>query len=197
MIITIIALLLTGSHVIAKENQQKIEIKPGDELHYYKGAAGALIGITVFGAYGEYRFMPELGLRISGIYIFGADFNDLNKDEFIVSGIIAPVYHMIPDLQILDPVLMIGVVYSYHRWETKSIKYLEINGSHTFRKGTIHDVTFGGGFGLNFKFADRFKIGLNLWLNCDYEVSTTSTLKKIKGGRIILPIPLLECTVQF
>jgi hypothetical protein len=196
VLLTIIALLLTGGRVIAKDNQQKKEVMTGEEMQYYKWSTGALIGVTICGAYGEYRFMPELGLKAIGIYIFGADFNSMNRDEFIVSGIVAPVYHIFPDFPILDPVVMIGVVYSYHHWETKSIPYFGLKSGHTYREGNIHDVTFGGGFGLNFKFADRFKIGLNIWLNCDYAVSTTASLKKIKSGRILLPLPILEFTVQ-
>jgi hypothetical protein len=195
-LIALIALLFFGSRINANENQQKTETRPGEEFHNYNWATGALFGITVCGAYGEYRFMPRLGLKAIGIYIFGADFNTMNRNEFIVSGAVAPVFHMTPDLPILDPVLMIGIVYSYHHWETRSIPYLGIKFEHTYRQGNIHDVTFGGGFGLNFKFADRLKIGFNLWLNCDYSVSTTSSLKKIKSGRMLLPLPLVEFTIQ-
>ena len=195
-IITLIALLRYGARVSANEIEQEKEAIPA-KVTQYTWATGVLVSVTMFGAYGEYRFIPTVGLKAIGICILGADFNTMNRKEFILSGTITPVFHITPDLPILDPVLMLGIVYSYHHWETRSIPALEINGNTTLRQGNIHDVTFGGGLGLNFKFAERFKIGLNLWLNFDYAVSTSWTLKKIKNGRIILPLPLLEFTVQW
>jgi hypothetical protein len=196
-LITLIALLLFVGTVRAEETQQEKEAAPAAEVLDYKGTAGALLSVTLFGAYGEYRFIPHLGLKAIGIYILGADFNTMNRKEYIVSGTIVPTFHIVPGFKLLDPVLMVGIVYSYHHWETRTIPALGLKCNRTLRQGNIHDVTFGGGFGLNFKFADRFKLGINLWFNIDYSLPTTWKLKKTKGGRILLPLPILEFAVQF
>ena len=144
------------------------------------------------GVQGEYTFIPHMGIRAVGLCIVGAGFNSMNRDEYILSAILTPVLHLGPELKILDPVLMLGFVYSYHHWESKLYK-----SNRTIREGNLHDFTFGAGIGFNFKFADRFKIGINLWLNYDYAVDTTITLKKKKANRIMLPVPIIEVTVQF
>jgi hypothetical protein len=196
-LITLIALLLLGGNLSAKEIQQKKEAAPAEEDRYYKWATGALASITLFGAYGEYLFIPPVGIKAIGLFILGADFNTMNRKEYIVSGTLAPVFHLIPKMPILDPVLMVGIVYSYHHWETRAIPDVGIKCNRTLRQGNLHDITFGGGFGLHFKFADRFKIGFDLWLNLDYSLTTSWTLRKRKNGRILLPLPILEFTVQF
>ncbi len=148
------------------------------------------------GVQGEYAFIPEVGIRAVGLCIFGADFNSMNRDEYILSAIITPVLHLAPEFKILDPVLMLGFVYSFHHWESKAY-HLGMNSNSTIREGNLHDFTFGAGIGFNFKFANRFKAGINLWLNYDYGVDTNLSLRKKKGNRIILPVPLIELTVQF
>lgn len=170
--------------------------EPPKITEYYKGAISTLGGVTMAGLQVEYTFIPEMGIRAVGLYIWGADFNSMNKDEYICSAILAPVLHLGPELKIADPVIMIGVVYSYHHWEMKGELPIT-NRPITMRKGTIHDVTFGGGFGINLKYAGRLKTGFNLWLNYDYSVESTQTLRKKKGNRIVLPVPLIEFTVQF
>jgi hypothetical protein len=181
----------------ARADEIRDKEPPADKEARHAWSTGVLGGITMAGIQGEYRPIPELGIRVCGISIFGADFNLMNKDEYILSGLLAPVLHIAPDSSLLDPMLMFGAVYSYHHWETKNIELLDAGSSRTLRKGTIHDVTFGMGFGLNFRFAGRWKAGFDLWLNYDYEVKNMPSLKKTKGRRIILPLPLVECTVEF
>ncbi len=194
-IISIFALVSWAVTLQARKAEKPEEPKPVKK-QLYKGAIGVLGGITMVGLQAEYTFIPHMGIRAVGLYIFGADFNSLNKDEYIVSAILTPVIHLAPEAKILDPVIMIGFVYSYHHWETK-LYHIGNTNNFTFREGNINDFTFGAGLGLVFKFADRLKAGFNLWLNYDYSVTTTATLRKKKGNRIILPVPLIEFTVQF
>jgi hypothetical protein len=176
--------------------QEQVQDKKPKGRNIYKGSFSVLGGITMAGLQGEYTFIPEMGIRAVGLCILGADFNSMNRDEYIVSAIITPVLHLAPELEILDPVLMLGLVYSFHHWESKAYQ-MGIHRNITVREGNLHDVTFGAGLGFNFKFADRFKTGINLWLNYDYGVVTLPTLRKKKGNRIILPVPIIEFTVQF
>jgi hypothetical protein len=198
-LVFLISITAIVSWTVTLQAQKKTD-KSGDpkpvEQHHYKGAIGVLGGITMVGLQGEYTFIPELGIRAVGLYIFGADFNSLNRDEYIVSAILTPVLHLTPNVKILDLVLMMGLVYSYHHWETRWNQF-GINSIAAIREGYIQDFTFGFGFGFIFKFADRLKAGVNVWLNYDYSVVTTSALRKRKGNRIILPVPLIEFTVQF
>ncbi|MBP7736762.1 MAG: hypothetical protein KA369_12370 [Spirochaetes bacterium] len=193
----VIALIMSeGIRAAAPEKEPKPELPEHSERHPYRGSISVLGGITMAGLQGEYDFIPEFGVRTVGLCILGADFNSMNRNEYIIAAIIAPVIHLAPEFKILDPVLMIGLVYSYHHWESK-LSYLNIGIDRTVRRGNLHDVTFGTGMGFNFKFANRFKTGINLWINYDYSVVTTISMRKKKGNRILLPIPLIECTVQF
>ena len=148
------------------------------------------------GAQLECTFNPYIGIRGVALFIPGANFNSLNRDEWILSAIVTPVLHLGPELPILDPVLMLGMVYSYHHWEMK-LSRLGIRSDKTIRKGNFHDVTFGAGLGFLFKFAGRFKTGVTLWINYDYSVDATFAMKKKKGDRIILPVPIIEFMAQF
>jgi len=196
LIITIMTVLSGLTARAAAVTPAKQEQVIPAERETYTGSAGILGGITMAGVHGEYAFVPHLGIRAVGLAIFGAGFNSMNRDEYILSAIVTPVLHLGPELQILDPILMLGFVYSYHHWESKT-GYLGLGSSRTVREGNLHDVTFGAGIGFLFKFADRFKAGVTLWLNYDYGVVTTYSLRKKKGGRIILPVPLIEFTAQF
>ncbi len=189
-----ISLIMSGGiRAAERETEQKPEHA---EQRHYRCSISVLGGITMAGLQGEYAIIPEFGVRAVGLCIMGADFNSMNKNEYIISAIVAPVIHLAPEFKILDPVLMIGLVYSYHHWES-NLSHMNIHIDRTIRSGNLHDVTFGTGLGFNFKFADRFKTGINLWLNYDYSVMTTISMRKKKGNRILLPVPLIECTVQF
>ncbi|HOT44521.1 MAG TPA: hypothetical protein PLM53_02895 [Spirochaetota bacterium] len=196
LIITFMA-VLSGPAAAAEEVNpaQQEQAQPAGRKPY-KGSASIMGGITMAGVQGEYTFVPHVGIRAVGLAIFGAGFNSMNRDEYILSAIVTPVLHLGPELKILDTVLMLGLVYSYHHWESKA-SHPGVGGSRTVREGNLHDVTFGAGIGFLFKFADRFKVGINLWLNYDYGVVSTYTMRKKKGNRIILPVPLIEFTVQF
>ncbi len=197
ILIISITLIVSGARALrAQDTTGKPEdLKPASE-HHHKGSISVLGGITMAGIQGEFTFIPHMGIRAVGLCILGADFNSMNRDEYIFSAIITPVLHLAPELEILDPVLMLGLVYSYHHWEVRS-NHIGINRASAIRKGNLHDVTFGAGLGFLFKFAGRFKTGINLWLNYDYGVVTTLTLRKKKGNRILLPVPLVEFTAQF
>ena len=194
-LILIIMAVLSGTVAPAAEVNpgKQAEKKPAGHKAY-KGSASIMAGITMAGVQGEYTIVPHVGIRAVGLAIFGAGFNSMNRDEYILSAIVTPVLHLGPELKILDPILMLGFVYSYHHWESKTGCP---GGSRTIREGNLHDFTFGAGIGFLFKFADRFKMGVNLWLNYDYGVVTTYTMRKKKGSRIILPVPLVKFTVQF
>jgi hypothetical protein len=194
--ILITLVMSDGIRAASRETGQKPELPEHSEQQQYKGSLSVLGGITMVGLQGEYAVVPEFGIKAVGLCIVGADFNSMNMDEYIISAIVAPVIHLAPEFKVLDPVLMIGLVYSYHHWESK-LSHISINIDRTVREGNLHDVTFGTGMGFNFKFADRFKIGINLWLNYDYSVVTTISMRKKKGNRILLPVPLIECTAQF
>jgi hypothetical protein len=196
LIISIAAVISGESGIYARESTPKIEGSAQAEKHQYKGSLGIMGGITMAAVQGEYRFIPELGVKTVGLCIIGADFNDMNRDEYILSGIVAPVMHLAPETSIIDMVLMAGIVYSFHHWETKSSN-LGLHREITVREGNIHDFTFGMGFGILFRFAERFKAGINLWLNYDYGVTALPSFRKTKGNRIILPVPLVECSAQF
>jgi hypothetical protein len=196
LIIFIAAILSGEGSIIARESPQKPEGAVPSQKQLYKGSIGILGGITMAAIQGEYNFIPELGVKAVGLCIIGADFNDMNRDEYILSGIVAPVLHLAPEKSFIDMVLMAGLVYSFHHWETKSSN-LGIHREITLREGNINDVTFGMGFGILFRFAERFKAGINLWLNYDYGVTALPSFRKTKGNRIILPVPLIECSAQF
>lgn len=196
LITSIVAILSLACGLQAKE----IKNKPGDavqeEKSSYKGSLAVLGGVSMAGIQAEYTPDPAFGIRTVGLCIIGADFNDMNRHEYILSGILMPVLHLAPESRIFDPVLLFGMVYSFHHWEYR-ISNTGINRGITLRQGNLHDVTCGFGFGILFKFAERLKAGLNLWLNIDYSVETTTSLRKIKGNRILLPVPMAEFTVQF
>ncbi len=196
IVIAIAAIVSGGYRTHAADNPVKPEEQKKTERPLSRGSAGVLCGITMAGVQAEYTPLPELGIRAVGLGVFGAGFNKMNRGEFILSGILAPVLHLAPKSRIIDPLLMIGLVYSYHHWETRASE-LGINRRTAVREGAMHDVTVGAGFGILFRFADRFKAGLTLWLNYDYGVETTLTFRKKKGNRLLFPFPIAECTVQF
>lgn len=196
LIFSIIAIVLLEYGLHAQNITKKPENPVQKEKSRNKGSIGVLGGISMAGVQAEYIPVPGFGLRAVGLCIIGAEFNDMKRNEFILSGIAAPVLHLAPETSSIDPVLMLGLVYSFHHWETRTSD-MGLNHRRTLRKGNIHDVTFGAGFGIVFKFADRLKAGLSLWLNYDYGVDTTTSLRKTKGNRILLPVPLAEFTVQF
>lgn len=194
--IVIMLIMPDGVRAADRETEKIMERPERSGQRQYSGSISVLGGITMAGLQGEYTIIPEFGIRAVGLCIVGADFNSMNRNEFIFAAIVAPVIHLAPEFKILDPVLMIGLVYSYHHWES-NLLHMNIRSDRTIRSGNLHDVTFGTGLGFNFKFADRFKTGINLWLNYDYSVVTTVSMRKKKGNRILLPIPLIEFTVQF
>src|SRR4030042_2623160 len=165
--------ILTAALTASEKKPERDAGRSSEQKDSMFGSVGPIIGVSVAGTQGEYRAAPVFGLRIIGIYIWGVDFNGLNADEYILSGIIAPVFHLIPESDFVDPVLMFGAVYSFHHWESKPSRDLHINSAAAIRKGAIHDITFGTGLGLNFMFASRYAAGLGVWLNYDYEVKET------------------------
>lgn len=195
-IVSIITTVFLTSVLCAQEITKKPETHQKAETSYYRGSLGILGGVTMAGIHAEYTPVPEIGVRAVGLCIFGADFNDMNRDEYILSGIITPVLHLAPESGIVDPFLMFGLVYSFHHWTTRATD-AGINRATTIRQGNLHDVTCGLGLGILFKFAGRLTAGLNLWLNIDYGVETTTSFRKKKGNRILLPVPLAEFSVRF
>lgn len=159
---------------------------------------GIITGTPMAGIHGEYLFIPELAMRVIALYIFGANFIEMNKSEYIITANLCLSYHIMGGKSFFDPVLMVGAVYSFHHWATKlNLYYSRYDKNFIIRQGNIQDITFGFGAGLNFICTKFFRIGLNLWFNYDYKVFISYQLKKLKGRRFILPVPIVEFTFLF
>ena len=196
----VVILLMAATHRLAAQDEKKTpaaDEEPAAEFHY-RWSMGIVTGPPIVGVHGEFMFIPELGVRVIGLYIFGANFVSMNKSEYILSVNTCLSYHFMGGKSFFDPVLMVGSVYSYHHWATKlNLYYNNHDRNFTIREGTIQDMTFGFGAGLNFICAKYFRIGLNLWFNYDYRVYISSRMKKLKGFRFILPVPIVEFTFLF
>ncbi len=148
----------------------------------------ATSGIAV-GAQIEYRFIRQLGVRAMGVYVYGTGKKHgpiVSKGEDLFSAIATPVVYIPTPVGFIEPVLFFGLAYSHYRW-----------GSSYFNiRGTINDVTFGGGAGIGFIVAPFCRIGVNCWINCDYRIKREYGIKK-KGNRLALPMPFLDVSFLF
>ena len=90
LIFSIIAIVSLGYGLHAQNITKKPENPVQKEKSRNKGSIGVLGGISMAGVQAEYIPVPGFGLRAVGLCIIGAEFNDMKRNEFILSGIAAP-----------------------------------------------------------------------------------------------------------
>ncbi len=149
----------------------------------YDHSAGIIGNPEGIGAEYEYRYSDLTGIRLIGLYLPGLN---LSKGEYICNLALTAVFHIYDRTSAFDPIILAGVDYSYHHWELKRKN----------TSGTIHDFTYGGGFGIGYIYSERVRLGLNLWINNDYEIRVTDSGKE-KGDRFILFFPLIDISYSF
>lgn len=134
---------LTCSRLAAQE-------APGKPAIYrkYTVALGILGNPKVLGVQAEGRFGQHFGGRLVAAQFFDSH----RQNEFSAGGIGLLTYYIPLKNPRLEPVVGIGGVYSLYHWDL---------GSHA-NKGNLTDFNVGGGLGLNLRFSNNFRAGINL-----------------------------------
>ena len=126
---------------------QEAPIKPA-VYQKYRVALGILGNPKVLGVQAEGRFGQHFGGRLVATQVFDSH----RQNEFSAGGIGLLTYYIPLKNPRLEPVVGIGGVYSLYHWD------LGPNGN----KGTLTDFNVGGGMGLNLRFSNDFRAGINV-----------------------------------
>ncbi|MCI1187567.1 hypothetical protein MON38_09060 [Hymenobacter sp. DH14] len=135
--------LLAGLQAAAQE----MSAKPV-AYREYKAALGLLGNPKVLGVQAEGRFGQRFGGRLVATQVFDSH----RQNEFSAGGIGLLTYYIPLKNPRLEPVVGIGGVYSLYHWD------LGPNAN----KGTLTDFNVGGGAGLNLRFSNDFRAGINV-----------------------------------
>ncbi|GAB2870483.1 hypothetical protein [Hymenobacter ruber] len=126
---------------------QEAPIKPAI-YRKYTVALGILGNPKVLGVQAEGRFGPHFGGRLVATQVFDSH----RQNEFSAGGIGLLTYYIPLQNPRLEPVVGIGGIYSLYHWD------LGPNAN----KGTLADFNVGGGMGLNLRFSNDFRAGINV-----------------------------------
>ncbi|GAB3866354.1 hypothetical protein GCM10028824_06820 [Hymenobacter segetis] len=135
------------SLTVSRLAAQEAPIKP-TVYRKYTVALGILGNPKVLGVQAEGRFGPHFGGRLVATQVFDSH----RQNEFSAGGIGLLTYYIPLKNPRLEPMLGIGGVYSLYHWDLGS------NGN----KGTLTDFNVGGGMGLNLRFSNDFRAGINV-----------------------------------
>ena len=130
---------------------QEAPIKPVS-YQKYTVALGILGNPRVLGVQAEGRFGQHFGGRLVATQVFDSH----RQNEFSAGGIGLLTYYIPLKNPRLEPVLGIGGVYSLYHWD------LGPNTNNNTTKGTLTDFNVGGGMGLNLRFSNNFRAGINV-----------------------------------
>ncbi len=131
------------SHLAAQEAPSKPVSYPK-----YRAALGILGNPKVLGVQAEGRFGQHFGGRLVATQVFDSH----RQNEFSAGGIGLLTYYIPLKNPRLEPVVGIGGVYSLYHWDL---------GANA-KKGTLTDFNVGGGMGLNLRFSNDFRAGINV-----------------------------------
>ena len=155
------------------------EIQP-ESFKKYRSAYGVMGNHRALGIQGEYKFVRDFGFKVLGAKVLG--YEKANDYGYAVISLIT--YYIPSKIKYIEPVLGLGGMYTLYHWNVSR------------KSGDIHDITFGGGFGLNFRFNDYFRTGINLFLANNYTSSYRQGYLK-KTGRELLVLPTLTLEYLF
>ena len=163
---------------------QETSIKP-DAFRSYKSAVGFLGNHKVLGIQAEYKFTKHFGFKAIGAKVLGYE----NSSEYAYTAIGLITYYLPTSVKYIEPVFVAGGIYTLYHWTI-------LNRRGIIRSGDIHDINVGAGFGINFRFSDRFRTGIHLFLANHYSTSYTRSQVKITGRKILL-LPTLTLEYLF
>lgn len=148
-----------GQHDSLPENKNKHDL-----------TIGFIANPLTLGVETEYKFYKNIGVRFIGTRILGYQ----RPNEYGYAGIGLITFSAPSDFKLLEPVIGFGCVYTLYHWDYKGFK------------GDITDLNIGGGFGTNFKFTDRFKAGINLFLANGYEAKFRNGINSITNRKMLI-----------
>ncbi|MBH8569313.1 hypothetical protein KB206_10485 [Microvirga sp. STS02] len=120
----------------------------------YTVALGILGNPKVLGVQAEGRFGTHFGGRLVATQVFDSH----RQNEFSAGGLGLLTYYIPLKNPRLEPVVGIGGVYSLYHWD------LGPNSNNSNTKGNLTDFNVGGGMGLNLRFSNDFRAGINVLL---------------------------------
>ena len=126
---------------------QEVPTKPAI-YQKYTVALGILGNPKVLGVQAEGRFGQHFGGRLVATQVFDSQ----RQNEFSAGGIGLLTYYIPLKNPRLEPVVGIGGVYSLYHWDL----------GPNDKKGNLTDFNVGGGIGLNLRFSNEFRAGINV-----------------------------------
>ena len=138
---TIILLLFSISMIASSVGYSQTN----QDYHLSLGIVGTTRAV---GLQAELPLPRNLSIRLVGV----KELNYQRATEYGYTGVGLLAYTFPSRIDFIEPFIGIGPVYSIYHWD--------LLNAH----GNIHDVTLGGGFGINFRFNEQFRAGINLFL---------------------------------
>lgn len=143
----------------------------------YKAAFGIIGNHKALGIQGEYKSVKNFGAKAIMAKVFGYE----KSSEYGYAGIALLTYYIPTKIKLVEPVIGVGGIYTLYHWTLP------------YKSGDIHDVNFGGGFGINFRFSDSFRTGINIFVANGYNSGYRQGEIKITSRQVlILPTLTLE-----
>ena len=143
----------------------------------YKAAIGIIGNHKALGIQGEYKFANSFGIKGIGAKVFGYE----KTSEYGYAGIALFTYYIPTKIKFIEPVLGVGGIYTLYHWTLP------------YNNGDINDVNFAGGFGINFRFSDHLRTGINMFFANGYNTGYRQGEIKITSRKLmILPTLTLE-----
>ncbi|MGY3087179.1 hypothetical protein ACVWYF_000205 [Hymenobacter sp. UYAg731] len=136
---------LLSSLAVSRLAAQEAPSKPVS-YQKYRAALGILGNPKVLGVQAEGRFGQHFGGRLVATQVFDSH----RQNEFSAGGIGLLTYYIPLKNPRLEPVVGIGGVYSLYHWDLG------------YNKGNLTDFNVGGGLGLNLRFSNDFRAGINV-----------------------------------
>lgn len=111
--------------------------------------AVGVVGTTeAAGVQAELRLPKNFSVRLAGLRVLSYERD--NEYGYLTAGLLT--YTFSSSISFLEPSIGLGGTYYLYHWN-------EFN-----RQGNFQDLSGGGGLGLNFRFSERFRAGVNLYL---------------------------------
>jgi hypothetical protein len=163
---TLFFLLAPALHLAAQDQPAPAPYKN------YRAAVGLLGNPRALGVQAEVRVLKNFGVRLAGIQSF--DYHRANERGGGATGLLT--YYFPLKNKRLEPGLGIGGVYSLYHWNTG------------YRQGNLTDLNIGGGAGLNLRFSNDFRVGINVLVANGFEAGNVDgTVRAVSRKLLVLP----------